>query len=82
MATFRQLILTASNLAQGATLREHLNNLKTGSGTGTDRTFFTPFDSSVITAIGSNVSSSLGSNIVDVKLESSIEMLVESRVTK
>lgn len=35
MATFRELILAASTLTQGAKLREHLNNLGSGGGEGT-----------------------------------------------
>ncbi len=80
MPTLREFILAGSSLPTGNTIRDHLNNQSSG-GSGIDRTFYSPFKSSIKENMTRRIKQSLSSNLSGNDLNSSIKTLIESQVS-
>ena len=72
MATFRSLILAASNLVQGNTLRTHLNNLKTGNGSGGDIFVGSGLTAEIDLEMTADVGVALSANLTGVELSANM----------
>jgi len=83
MATLWDIITSNSTLPvqAGNTFWDHMNNQNTGSGSGIDRTFHTPFKSSIQENMSSKIKQTLLSNVSGNGLNSSIKTFIESQVS-
>jgi hypothetical protein len=66
----------------GTTFWDHMQNQQVEGAIGVDRTYHTPFKSSIKQSLSSSIKQSLSSNLTGNELDSTIKHYLQAKVSK